>query len=118
MGELVEGEYAKATLRLSREVRLCLPSVLWNLMSKACGLLLTVAARLPAENVVPESVELIEASTVGFSSGKRSKCGPLLAAPCQCVVSTDKIPSETASISYISSEIWTISLTEHLLWSA
>ena len=61
--------------------------------------MLIVAATLPAEIVVPVSDELIEASTDGFPPGNKSKCGPFLAAPCQWVVSTDMIPSETASIS-------------------
>jgi len=59
---------------------------------------------LPAESVVPVLEEVTDASTDGFSPENRSKCGPFLTAPCQCVVSTDKMPLETASMSYKMSE--------------
>lgn len=72
-------------------------------MSKVWGVEVTVALRGPEERVVsPFSVVVMEVS--GFSGreaeGKRSKCGPLFRAPCQWVVSIERMPGETASISY------------------
>lgn len=84
-------------------------------MSKVCGFDVTVAAKLPAERTVPSSVFWIPALNVGFAFGKSSKCGPLFCAPCQCVVSTESIPSETASMSWVDSAlgIYATHLTYH-----
>ena len=52
---------------------------------------------LPAESTVADSDLSTDALIVGLPSGNKSKVGPLRAAPDQCVVSTETIPSETAS---------------------
>jgi len=96
----VAGLYAKPTLRFSSEVSSRDPSVSWNRMSKSWSDVLTVADTDPDCKVEDLLLFVISTSLVsGFPAGYKSKCGPGLSAPSQCVVSTEITPSNGAAIS-------------------
>lgn len=77
------------------------PSVAWNRIAKSWSAVFTVAEMEPEEIVVVFSaVTMFDSLFSGFPCGYRSKCGPGLRAPSQCVTSTEMAPSKGAPISW------------------